>query len=306
MTKVEIIVPVHNEEKNISLLVQEIEHCFTAEEQEYKICFVDDGSTDQSLEVLKRLTSENKKLSYISFSRNFGKDAALKAGIDKSDADVVITMDADLQHPPELIKQMLQLWKEGNQVVYAYREEANQQAGFIHRMSSAIFYKLMNKLSDLKLEQGIADYRLIDKSVVDIIRPMQENDIFLRGLVKWVGFQQIGIPYTPDERLEGKSAYSKKKLINLALQGITSFSTRPLYAAAYLGFTFSALSLLYIPYVFISFLMGHPHRGWASLIVTVVFFGGLQLTILGVMGLYLGKLFMQSKQRPLYIIKEEA
>lgn len=302
--EVSIVVPVYNEENNISPLVEAIQAVFTDSVYNFSIIFVDDGSTDNSLDQIKFLTEKHAFIKYLSFSRNFGKDNALKAGLDSCNADIAVTIDADLQHPPELIPKMLDLWKEGYEVVYAYREEKNINAGKIHRLYSYLFYKIMNNLSELRLEQGISDYRLLDGKVIDVVKTMGENEIFLRGLIKWIGFKQMGIAYKPFHRFAGKTAYSKKKLIRLALQGITSFSTRPLYVAAYLGFTISGFSILYLPYALISHYFGYTISGWTSMIVTIAFFGGLQLTILGIIGIYLGKLFMQAKGRPLYIIKD--
>ena len=172
------------------------------------------------------------------------------------------------------------------------------------RKTSNMFYNLINNLSDIELEQGTADFRLMDRRVVNVFKEFKETDLFLRGLVKWMGFQQAGIEYEPAERLKGKSKYTMKKMIRFALQGITSFSTKPLYIATYLGMSFSLISLLYVPYIIYSYYFGHAISGWTSIIATIAFFGGLQLMILGIIGMYLGKLFQQSKQRPHYIIKE--
>lgn len=304
MKHVDIIVPVYNEERNIPALVKSLAAVFQDLPYNYTVVFVNDGSMDNSLRVLEGLSKDDPLVRYISFSRNFGKDNALKAGLDVSTADIAITMDADLQHPPELIPQMIHFWEQGQQVVYAYREEGNKDAGKLHQASSFFFYRTLNKLSGLDLEQGIADYRLLDRKVVEVIKTMKENEIFLRGLIKWLGFNQHGIPYTPLQRHSGKTSYSKKRLIRLALQGITSFSTKPLYAAAYIGFVISLCSVLYIPYAIISYYLGVAISGWTSIIVTIAFFGGLQLSILGIIGLYLGKVFMQAKHRPLYVIAE--
>jgi polyisoprenyl-phosphate glycosyltransferase len=304
MKRVAVIIPLYNEEGNIRKLVESVSAVFAGLPYDYEFIFTDDGSKDASLDVVKGLAAENHRVNYISFSRNFGKDFALKAGLDLCTSDIAITMDADLQHPPELIPPMLKRWEEGYHVVYAYREERNQNTTRAHQVNSYLFYKMMNNLSELDLEQGISDYRLLDRKVIEVVQRFHENEIFLRGLIKWLGFSQIGIGYTPFKRNSGKTSYSKKRLIRLALQGITSFSTRPLYIAAYLGFFFSLASVLYIPYVIYSYYFGHAISGWASVIVTIAFFGGLQLTILGIIGIYLGKLFMQAKDRPLYIVKE--
>ena len=303
-TLISIIIPAFNEEKNLPIIANAIAQVFTNSNYAYEIVFVDDGSKDGSVAAIQQLAKENKQVKFILFSRNFGKDNALSAGLQKAKGEAIITIDADMQHPPEMILQMIDLWQQGNQVVYTYREEKNEHAGSFNKLGSSLFYKTINRLSDIELEDGTADYRLIDRKVVDVLNALPENDPFYRGLVKWVGFNQKSIPYTPNARNEGETKYSRKALTRLALKGITSFSTKPLNIAIYLGFTFSLLSLLYIPYTIVSVLNGWAISGWSSIIVTIAFFGGLQLMILGIIGLYLGKLFMQSKQRPHFIIKE--
>lgn len=303
--KICIVIPACNEEKNIPLIIDAIKGVMNADSYNYSITFVDDGSTDNTLAVLKAKTQEYSNVFFIGLSRNFGHQNALKAGIDSVDetADAVIMMDGDLQHPPELIPVMLEKWEEGNEVVFTIRKD-NDQLPLFKRKTSGLFYNLLNKLSDMELEPGAADFRLIDKNVLHVFKRFNENDLFLRGLSKWIGFKQIGIEYLPGNRLSGTTKYTIKKMVRFALQGITSFSTKPLYIAAYLGFAFSMLSLLYIPYIIYSYFFDKPISGWSSLIATIAFFGGLQLMILGIIGLYLGKLFMQSKNRPHYIIRE--
>lgn len=301
---ISIIIPALNEENNLKAISVAINNVFAELNYDYEIIFVDDGSNDNSATVMRELHGLNNKIKYIIFSRNFGKDNALSAGLQFANGNAVITMDADLQHPPEMIKQMINLWKNGNEVVYTFRENKNQHTSTLNNIGSSLFYKTINKLSDIELEDGTADFRLIDRKVIDVLNALPESDPFYRGLVKWVGFNQKSIPYTPNNRKEGNTKYSKKALTKLALKGITSFSTKPLNIAIYLGFIFSLLSLLYIPYTIISVLNNWAISGWSSIIVTIAFFGGLQLMILGIIGLYLGKLFMQSKQRPHFIIKE--
>lgn len=212
-------------------------------------------------------------------------------------------MDADLQHPPSFVPLLLAKWEEGNDIVYTIRKD-HREIAMLKRKTSSLFYQVINNLSDIELEEGTADFRLLDRKVMNVLRNLNESDIFLRGLVKWMGFTQSGIEYTPGIRTEGKSKYTIKRMIRFALQGITSFSIKPLYIAVYLGFLFSLVALLYLPYVFYSYYFGHTISGWASLIATIAFFAGIQLMILGIIGIYIGKLFMQSKQRPHYIVKE--
>lgn len=301
---VSIIIPVYNEEGNIQVMSITLDTLFQNSGYESEVIFVDDGSTDNTVEMIRQMASTYKNIFYICFSRNFGKDNAVSAGLQKARGEVVITMDGDLQHPPDMIPGMLELWEHGNEVVYAYRGNQNPHSGKMQNYSSSFFYRTINKLSDLKLEDGISDFRLLDRKVVSVLNELREDEPFYRGLVKWVGFTQKGIPYNPRSRVSGETKYSQKALASLAIKGITSFSVKPLRIAIYMGFFFSFLSILYIPYVIISLYLGYAINGWASMLVTVVFFGGLQLMILGIIGIYLGKLFMQSKHRPHYVIKE--
>lgn len=304
MTKlVSIIVPVHNEKDNVSLMAKAIKRVFATLDYRYNLIFVDDGSSDLTLHELKKLAIQDKHIKYVSFSRNFGHQAAIKAGLDKADGDCVITLDGDMQHPPHLIPQLLEKWEEGYDMVYTVRKE-DKKLPFAKRVTSNLFYRIINRLSDIKIEKGAADFRLMNRNVVDVLKNLQEFEPFFRGLVKWAGFKQVAIEYQPDQRKSGVSKYTSKKMIKFALQGITSFSIRPLYAAIYIGFLCAAFSTLYIPYAIYSYYFGYTISGWTSVIVIIVFFGGLQLMILGIIGIYLGKLFMQNKHRPIYIVKE--
>jgi glycosyltransferase involved in cell wall biosynthesis len=301
--RISIVIPVCNEEANVQTITDALRSVFSDLPYDYAINFVDDGSTDGTITELKRLAAEYNNIFYISLARNFGHQNALKAGLDLVDADAVIMMDGDMQHPPDLIPEMIKQWEAGNDIVYTIRKD-HKEMPLMKRKTSNMFYNLINNLSDIELEQGTADFRLMDRRAVEIFRTFKETDLFMRGLVKWMGFRQLGIEYDPAQRTQGKSKYTLKKMVRFALQGITSFSTRPLYIATYLGFIFSLLSLLYIPYIAYSYYFDRAINGWASIIATIAFFGGLQLMILGIIGLYLGKLFIQSKQRPHYIVRE--
>ncbi len=301
--KLEVILPAHNEEGNIRPIYNEIMQALSSTNYQFTILFVDDGSTDKTLSIIKELASSDAKVKYIELSRNFGHQNALKAGLDATFADVLIMMDCDLQHPPSLIKELLNKYEQGYDVVRTRRLE-NDKVGYIKRKSSNLFYKTLNQLSDITLEQGSADFRLISGKTIDQLKSFNEFDLFYRGLIKWMGFKQISIEYHPEERLSGKTKYSYKKMISFGLKGFTSFSTKPLYFAAYLGLIFSAASILFIPYIIYALYAGTQVQGWASVIAAVGFFGGLNLMILGIIGIYLSKLFTQSKNRPHYIIKE--
>jgi dolichol-phosphate mannosyltransferase len=269
----------------------------------YTILFVDDGSTDKTLDQIKELTKLDKKVKYIQFSRNFGHQNAIKAGLDATLADVIVMMDCDLQHPPNLIKELLSHYEQGYDIVRTHRME-NESAGFVKRKTSNLFYKFLNQLSDITLEQGSADFRLISGKAIEQLKSFNEFDLFYRGLIIWMGFKQISLEYQPGQRINGQTKYTLKKMVSFGLKGFTSFSTKPLYFAAYLGLIFSSLSTLSIPYIIHAFYTGTQVPGWASVIAAVVFLGGLNLMILGIIGIYLSKLFTQSKNRPHYMIKE--
>lgn len=307
MKKISIVIPAFNEEKNIPLIHQKISEVFSAlPNYNFEIIFVNDGSRDATQNVLENLAAQFKEIKYLEFSRNFGHQPAVKAGIDFATGNAVISMDGDLQHPPEIIPEMITAWENGFDVVFTIRKYPKEISKF-KRKTSDYFYKFLSKISDVEISAGGgSDFRLMDAAVVDVMRNMQESDLFLRGLSTWMGFKQIGIPFTANERFSGESSYNLNKMMKFAFTGITAFSVKPLYLAAYLGFFFSILSvLIYIPYVLHSFFVGTEISGWASLIMTVVFFGGLQLIILGIFGIYLGKIFKQVKERPNYIIRSK-
>jgi dolichol-phosphate mannosyltransferase len=305
--KVSIVVPAFNEEQNLPVLVKALYRVFEELPYEYEFIFVDDGSKDATISVLEDLHNLDNRIQYISLSRNFGHQNALKAGLDYADGDCIISMDADMQHPPELIPLFLNKWEHGYNIVYTRRKSC-PKTSFLKQKTSDIFYSLVNKMSDIKMEPGTADFRLIDRKVADAILQFKEIDPFLRGIIKWIGFSQYAIDYQPEQRFSGVTKYSFVKMMQLALQGITSFSIRPLYLAVYLGFTFSFLSGLCLPYVLYCYyagqaVVGWASAGWASILMTIVFLGGLQLILLGIIGIYIGKIFLQSKLRPNYIVR---
>ncbi len=299
--KLSLVIPCYNEEDNISFLYENI--ITYIKEYSYEILFINDGSTDKTLSEIKTLSEKYQNIKYISLSRNFGHQNALKAGYDNSSGDCVISLDADSQHPAYLIKDMIAKWQDGYDVVYTIRNDNN--ARFIKKYSSKLFYKLINKLSNTEIHQGAADFRLLDKTVINEIRKLNENYLFIRGLISWVGFKQIAIHYTPEERHTGKTKYSTKKMLNLASSGITSFSTTPLKFSIYLGFFIAIFAFLYALYaIYIASFTSKALPGWTSTIVSILFIGGIQLFMIGILGEYLGKLFIENKRRPNYIIQE--
>ena len=299
---VSIVIPAYNEADNIFVICESLKNVFAEINFSYEVILVDDGSSDHTLKKIQDYVATADNIFFLEFSRNFGHQVAVKAGMDHAFGDCVISMDCDMQHPPTLIPEMLKKWEEGYEVVYTIREE-DKSLSKGKRSSTNLFYKTLNLLSDIELEPGAADFRLLDQKVINVFRNFNENEPFLRGLVKWLGFKQYAIKYNPAARFSGKSKYTIKKMFRLALHGVTSFSIKPLYSAVYLGFIFSFASVLYIPYVIYAFVNNVEVSGWASMLMTIVFFGGLQLIILGIIGIYVGKMFMQTKNRPNYIIR---
>ncbi|MCD4725093.1 MAG: glycosyltransferase family 2 protein [Bacteroidales bacterium] len=300
---ISIVVPIMNEEGNISSLIERISMVI-CNEKKYEIIFVDDGSTDKTLEVIKQFHRSDPRIKYLSFSRNFGHQNALRAGLDFAKGDCIISMDGDLQHPPELIPQMIKKWQEGYDIVYTLRKN-NEEISYFKRKTSVLFYYLMNRLSHVEIEQGSADFRLIDRRVVDVIRSFQENPIFYRGMIRWLGFRQYALEYIPEKRVWGKTKYSFLKMFKFAMIGITSFSIRPLHISTILGLIIAVVSILYGIYaIFMKLFTSYTIQGWTSLLIVVAFIGGIQLLMIGILGEYLGKLFIEQKRRPPYIIKE--
>jgi polyisoprenyl-phosphate glycosyltransferase len=301
--KICILTAAYNEEQNLLLFYETVKKVIEGLPYVFEFFFVNDGSRDNTLSVIKSFAEDNVK--YISFSRNFGQQIALKAGIDAIDADAIIMMDCDLQHPPELIPKLIEVWQtEKVNIVNTIREE-DKELSWFKKKSSQWFYKILNKISDLQLEPGQADFRLIDRQVCQTLKKSKEHDVFLRGMIQWIGYKQAQMKYFPKKRHAGESKYTFTKMFKLALAGITSFSVKPLHGAIYLGFTFAFLSFLYLPYVLYSLYMGHYENGWSSVLLTIAFFGGLNLIILGIVGVYIGNILIQNKERPLYIIQEQ-
>ncbi|MFM7758430.1 MAG: glycosyltransferase family 2 protein [Crocinitomicaceae bacterium] len=304
-SKLSIVIPTYNEEGNITLLYDQLKEVLNAEGiNKFELIYVNDGSSDESLSVIKELSEQDARVKFISFSRNFGHQHALKAGLDHATGDAVISMDADLQHPPTLISEMLKKWKEGAQVVYTVREQEDGISWFKKKTSSG-FYWLINKLSEHPIIDGAADFRLLDKKVVAEIRRYPEKELFFRGMISGIGFKQASIFFKPNKRHSGQTKYTFNKMAAFAIAGITSSSAKPLYFSIYLGAFMAFLAFLYGIYaICIALFTNHAITGWTSLVASIVFIGGIQLFVMGIIGVYLGKIFKESKNRPHYIIDE--
>ncbi len=300
-----ILSAAYNEGENLLVFYDEVKKVINDLPYNFEFCFVNDGSKDNTLSVIRKLAKQDASVKYLSFSRNFGQQIALKAGIDSIDADAIIMMDSDMQHPPEMIPDLIQIWQDKKVNMVNTLRKNDQELSWFKKQTSKRFYQFLNKVSELKMEPGQADFRLIDRQVANILKKSKEQDVFLRGMIQWIGFDQVTVTYKANKRFAGESKYTFRKMMRLALDGITSFSVKPLYTAIYIGFFFAFLSFLYLPYVVYSFIVGKFVDGWASLLVTVAFFGGINLMVLGVMGIYIGKVLVQNKERPLYIIQEQ-
>jgi dolichol-phosphate mannosyltransferase len=302
-----IIVPCYNEENNLTYLNKKLQEIFKNQllkNYKFRILFINDGSRDNTLVEIKELRDKFSNIDFISFSRNFGHQNAIKAGIDHAEADVVITMDADLQHPPDLIPELIKYWEKGFDIVNTKRCD-NENQSIFKRLTSQSFYTILNFFSYVKIESGTADFRLIDKKVLQQLRKLNEQNLFIRGAIPWIGFKQYTLNYFPDERKYGKTKYTVKKMISFAITGITSFSVKPLRISIIFGLVLSVVAIVYMIYaLYIGLFTDKAIEGWTSVIVSVLFIGGLQLLMLGIIGEYLGKLFIENKKRPNYIIDQ--
>lgn len=307
MPLVSIVVPAFNEEENIPVLAAKVDEVFKSlGKYEYELIFVDDGSKDDSMRVLKELRAQNPSVHYLSFSRNFGHQSALRCGLVHARGQCVISMDADLQHPPAMLPQFLDYWEQGYEVIYTQRIE-DKTLPFFKRKMSSLFYKIIDKLSEVTLEEGTADFRLLDAKVVKVLKEMKENGLFLRGMISWIGFKQQKIAYMPDKRFAGTTKYSFSKMLKLAIMGITAFSVKPLQLALVAGMVISAFAFVYAMYAICMYIFTNETvPGWTSVLVSVLLIGGLQLVTLGVLGEYIGRLFMQAKYRPDFIVRESS
>lgn len=302
---ISIIAPCYNEEETIEPFLRRIEEILTQINEPYEIVFINDGSRDNTLNVLLNAKQNFKNIRIINFSRNFGKEAALTAGLDKARGEAAIPIDVDLQDPPELIKELVARWREGYDVVLAKRADRTSDS-FAKRVSADLFYKLNGKISNVDIPNNVGDFRLMSKRVVEALKQLPENQRFMKGLFAWVGFKTVVIEYVREKREAGQSSFNGWKLWNFALDGITSFSTLPLRIWLYIGALVSFLSFLYGSFIILKTLIfGVDLPGYASLAVIMLFLGGIQLIGIGILGEYIGRIYSESKRRPSYIIEGE-
>ena len=298
------IVPCFNEEEVIDETFERISRvCDSIERYKWEIIFIDDGSKDFTFKKIQSLLQKRDGLTYIGLSRNYGHQIAVQAGLNNAIGDSAIIIDADLQDPPELANELLQKWENGFDVVYGQRIDRESES-FFKKSTAKLFYRLINILSDINIPLDVGDFRLIDRKVIKAIHEMPEKERFLRGMISWVGFNQTYIKYIRQKRYAGKSKYPLQKMITFAVNGITSFSRKPLKISIYLGLISSLISILGILYVlYIRFMTSNWVTGWAGLALAILFSSGIQLLSIGILGEYIGKIYIESKNRPLYFIK---
>lgn len=302
---ISLIVPCYNEEDVVETFLQEVGKTFETIANPYEIVFVNDGSRDNTLEKLLQLKQGQDHIRVVNLSRNFGKEAAMTAGIDVSRGGAVIPIDVDLQDPPALIKEFIEKWEEGYDVVVAKRVDRSSDT-HAKRLSAELFYRFHNKISHTKIPENVGDYRLMTRKVVDALQKLPENQRFMKGLFAWVGFKTAVVEYAREERHAGETSFNGWKLWNFALEGITGFSTVPLRMWLYIGVAIAFLALIFGTWIIIKTLIfGIDAPGYASMVTIVLFLGGIQLIGIGILGEYIGRMFLESKRRPTYIIDEE-
>lgn len=301
---ISIVIPVFNEEGNIDAVYRALKQTIDPLFFDFEIIFVDDGSTDRTAELVTELHQRDAAVKLVRFARNFGHQAAITAGMESAVGGAVITMDADLQHPPTMIPQLIEQWKLGYEVVQTQRIDG-EKTGILKKATSSLFYRIINACIDRPIVPGGADFRLLDRSVVDQLNQLPERNRFVRGLVSWIGFRQVSIPYTSSTRYSGQTKYTVRRMMRFAADGVTSFSIVPLRMATYLGLLAAVSGVPYAVWaVWARIFTETANPGWASLIVAILFLGGVQLICLGVLGEYIGRIYDEVKCRPLYIARE--
>ena len=305
--KVSLVIPMYYEEKVVIECYKRVKETLNKlDNYDHEIIFINDGSKDKTLQMLEIIAGEDKKVKVISFSRNFGHQAAVTAGLKEVTGDAVVIIDADLQDPPELIPDMLKKWEEGYEVIYGKRKTRKGESAF-KLLTAKMFYSTLNTLSDVEIPKDTGDFRLVDKKVVDTINDLPEHNKFLRGLFSWVGYEQYAYEYERQERFAGKTKYPLKKMVKLAIDGIIGFSSKPIKIVGTLGIVSIIISIVLLIYALISyaFKLNNLSAGWTSIMVAITFFAGVQLLSLWVMSEYIGRIYDEAKGRPQYIIDKK-
>jgi glycosyltransferase involved in cell wall biosynthesis len=299
-----IVLPAHNEADNIAPMCVALKAELTPLGS-YEIIFVNDGSTDRTLQAIQAAAAREATIRYVSFTRNFGHQAALRAGLRYARGAAVIVMDADFEHPPQLIRELVAKWREGFKVVGAQRIDDAENVSLLKRVTSTLYYRLLDTIGDIRIEPGSADYMLLDRVVVESINALDDHDLFLRGMVRWFGYSLARVPYQRGVRQSGTSKYTLRRMVELAVTGIAGHSLRPLRFAIYLSLNFAGIGFLFVIYSIVSFyFVQHTVAGWTSIMAAIALLGAAQLLVLGIFGEYLGRILREARKRPNYIVAE--
>lgn len=305
MKKISIIIPAYNEEESLPILYDRTKKLMdNMNNYEFEILFVNDGSKDKTIEIIKKIREEDKRICYVDFSRNFGKEIAMIAGLDYATGDCVIFMDADLQDPPELIPELVKYWEDGYDDVYAKRRSRKGET-WLKKFTSTMYYRVLQKLTRIEIQKDTGDFRLLDRRCVNALKKLRESQRCTKSMFSWIGYNKKEVLYDREPRIAGKTKWNYKKLIDLAIDGITSFTTSPLRLATYISIPTFIMLGIYAIYVFIkSFVIKEPIQAFQAIILLILFFSGIQILLFGIIGEYLGRIFLESKNRPLYLVNE--
>lgn len=305
MKKISILIPCYNEEKSLPLLYPELVKLMNGNPgYEWELMFVNDGSADGTLKVLKQLRQQDQRVNYVDLSRNFGKENAMLAGFDHVTGDCMVIIDADLQHPPTLIPEMIKWWEEGYDDVYAKRKSRGKESWLRKRLSLE-FYRILQRSSRFEVLKNVGDFRLLDRCCINALKSLRESERYTKGMYSWIGFKKKEIEFEQADRVAGESSWNYRQLFSFAIDGITSFTTAPLRISTVVGFIVSMCAFLYMIYVFFkAVLFGEPVQGYPTLVILILFLGGIQLLSLGIIGEYIGRIYNETKNRPDYIVRE--
>ncbi len=303
LPEISIVIPLLNEEANLKALYQRLKAVLMQTQWDYELLFIDDGSTDNSFHIIKSLNSLDERVKGISLSRNFGHQIALTAGIEAAKGSIVAMLDADLQHPPEMLPEMYEFIKKGFDIVNT-RRRTTQKISVFKKTTSKIYYRILNLLSDVPIEPDASDFRIMNRKATNAFLQLEERDRFIRGLIRWVGFRQTIVDYQAPARFSGHTKYTFRKMFRFALDGITSLSAKPLRFSFYTGFFIFLLGIAYSVFAIVKYFQGETIKGWTSTMVTILIIGGYQLLSIGIVGEYIARIFNETKKRPVYFIKE--
>lgn len=304
LRKVSILIPAYNEQESLPLLYEKLTEVVDRLSQyEWEFMFVNDGSRDRTLEMLQELRAKDARVNYVDLSRNFGKEVAMLAGFDYVSGDCVVIMDADLQHPPTVIPDFLAKWEEGYEDVYAVRKTRGEES-WLRKQFSLLFYRILQKTTRVDVLQNVGDFRLLDRKCINYLRQLRESERYTKGMYCWIGCKKIGVEFEQGDRIAGESSWNFMSLLNLAIEGITSFTTAPLRLATFSGIAIAIVAFIYLAYIVLkAAIWGDPVAGYPSLMAVILFIGGIQLLFLGIIGEYLGRVFNETKNRPVYFIE---